>query len=163
MSRKKRRSKAATSGNRGWITLVLLVILAFFGFSIYLGHLRTRPEPTQVRSAAWEVSPPVIPDAGSPTLLVWNGCGVAGLGDRVARWLRRQGFDVYETCNADRMDYERTLVVARSKRRDGARAVAERMNSAFGVGQLIEQRIESPPTDVLLILGADFPDSLARY
>jgi hypothetical protein len=140
-----------------------MALIAFFGFSIYLGYLQSQPEPPPVRTVGWESDPPVIPDAASPTLVVWNGCGVSGLGDRASRWLRRQGFDVYETGNADRMNYRRTLVVARSHRREGARAVAERLNQAFGVGQLIEQRVESPPTDVLLILGADFPDSLPGY
>ena len=163
MSRGRKRTKRSKPAVQGWITVLLVVLLGFFGLSIYLGHLRPQPGQPPVQSAVWEMSPPVVPDAGSPTLVVWNGCGVSGLGDRVSRWLRLRGFDVYETCNADRMDYRRTLVVARSHRRKAAQEVAEQLNGAFGIGLLIEQRTQAPQTDVLLILGADFPDLLPSY
>jgi hypothetical protein len=78
----------------------------------------------------------------------------------VERWLRRQGFDVFETRNADRSDYRRKVVVLRSGRGAAARAVADRLREALGVGELIEQRVDVPEADALLILGADFPDTL---
>ena len=163
MSRNKRRSKGKKAGVRGWITFLLLVLLGFFALSIYVGYRESLREPPAVQQTVLEVPPPVVPDAGSPTLVVWNGCGVPGLGERVSRWLRRQGLDVYETCNADRMDYPQTLVVARSRRHAAARSVAEQLQKAFGVGLLVERRTDAPQTDVLLILGDDFPDSLPVY
>ena len=163
VTRSRRRAKRPRAGVRGWITLLLVVLLGLFGLSFYLGYLGRRPPRGPVQSAVWEVPPSVVPDAGSPTLVVWNGCGVSGLGERVSRWLRRQGFDVYETCNADRMDYRRTLVVTRSQRPEAARAVAGRLKEVFGVGMLIRQQREIPEADVLLILGRDFPDSVPTY
>ena len=163
MSRRKRRPKRPKSRVRAWFTVLLVLLIAFFAFSIYLGHLGPVSRPVPVRSTAMVVPPPVVPDAGSPTLVVWNGCGEPGLAARASRWLRRQGFDVFETMNADRMDYRETLVVARSRRSGAARAVTEQLNRRLGIGLQVEQLTENPEADVLLILGTDFPDSLPGY
>ena len=163
MSRKKRRGKQPKSRLRGWVTVLLAVLLAFFALSIYLGHLGPLSRRPPVQSTAIVVPPPVVPDAGSPTLVVWNGCGEPGLAGRAARWLRRQGFDVFETMNADHMDYQQTLVVARSRRSGGARTVTEHLNRRLGIGLYVEQLTENPETDIVLILGKDSPDSLLEY
>lgn len=44
---------------------------------------------------------------------VLNGSGEAGIGSRVASYLRQGGFHVVEVRNADRSDYLASLVVAR--------------------------------------------------
>jgi len=165
----KRRKKAGKAGSwgRGIATALLLALVGFFGFSIYLGYRASGP-PSRKRAerltAVAKVAPePRFPGIGAPTLILMNGCGRPGLGARVERWLRRQGFDVFETRNADRADYRRTLVVLRSGRRDAAAAVADRLREALGVGEMIEQRVEAPEADALLILGSDFPDTLPPH
>ena len=163
MSPRKRRAKQPKPRLRAWVTVFLVVLLALFGLSIYLGHLGPLSERPQVETTAMVIPPPVVPDADSPTLIVWNGCGEPGLAGRASRWLRRQGFDVFETMNADHMGYRQTLVVARSRRTSAARTVADRLNRRLGIGLYVEQRTDHPEADVLLILGKDFPDSLLEY
>jgi hypothetical protein len=167
---RKAKNRGARKGRgRGWATFLLFVLLGFFGLSIVLGRLqassserddaRERVRPTSLA----DPPAPIVPDAHSPTLIVWNGCGRPGLAAKVAGWLRRQGFDVFETGNADRSDYRETLVVQRSHRAEAGKKVAARLEERLGIGFLITQRPEVPEADVLLILGRDFPDSLPTY
>ena len=162
MKRRKRcakRSRRPTG--RGWITLLLFLLLGLFVLSIYLGSLEDTDRRGEVQTVSVELTPDaIVPTPESPTLVVWNGCGRDRLAARVSRWLRRQGFDVFETENADRMDYRLTLVVARSRNVEAAQAVADRLREKLGVGLRITQQVEFPRSDVLLILGNDFPDSL---
>ena len=44
---------------------------------------------------------------------VLNGCGVRGMASRFAECMRSKGFDVRETGNADRYDYEKSRVIGR--------------------------------------------------
>ena len=171
MTRRARKSrskrKAARSGRaRLLVTLLLFVVIGFFGVSIYLGRVSSRrssAEEGHAQNASLVLPERAVPTVGSPTLIIENGCGRSGLGAGAERWLRRQGFDVFETRNADRMDYEQTLVIARSSRAEAARTVVDRLQRTLGIGQLIEQRTKIPEADVLLILGKDFPDSLPAF
>lgn len=156
----KRRKPKRGSGARGWITLILLALLSIFALSIFLGRSRVDEEKPAARMVDHRPSQAIVPEPGSPTLVVLNGCGRSGLGARAARWLRRQGFDVFEIANADRSDYRRTLIVQRSKRAASVREVAERLEERLGVGLLIQQATRYPEADALLILGSDFPDPL---
>lgn len=171
MTRRARKSKSKRRGARAGrarlvATLLLFAVIGFFGVSIYLGRVsspRRSSEAGKARNASLVLPERAVPTVGSPTLIIENGCGRSGLGASAERWLRRQGFDVFETRNADRMDYEQTLVIARSSRTEAARTVVERLQGTLGIGQLIEQRTKIPEADVLLILGKDFPDSLPAF
>jgi len=163
MTRKNRsRKKAKGGGARRWLTVLLFVLIGFFAVSIYMGRSeRARVGAAHTASPASLVVPaPRIPEAGSPTVVVLNGCGRVGLGARVERWLRRSGIDVFETRNADHSDYDKTIVVARSSRGESAEQVLSFLQRNLGVGVLITERKAVPEADVLLILGRDFPDTL---
>ncbi len=165
--RSRRASGDAARTGRGLVTILLLLLVGFFGFSIYLGYVSDpRPAGEQRKPAQatrLDLPEPSVPQVGSPTLVVLNGCGRAGLGAQAGRWLRRQGFDVFEAKNADRKDYPQTLVVCRSHRDAAARTVADRLQRTLGIGLLIQQKVKVPEADVLLILGKDFPDSLPVF
>ncbi len=159
--RSSKRRKAGKKGSvRGYLTLLLFLLIGFFGVSIYLGQVERPTDPSPNRTTALELPPAAVPGPDSPKVVVWNGCGRDGLGGKVERWLRHSGFDVFETTNADREDYPFTLVVARSERTESAREVAAFVERWAGVGQYLEQRKDPAEADVLLILGKDFPDSL---
>jgi hypothetical protein len=163
MKRKGRRRKKAKGGAaRRWLTALLFLLIGFFAVSIYMGRAdRARLGAAHTaRPASIEVPAPKIPEAGSPTVVILNGCGRVGLGGRVERWLRRSGVDVFETRNADHSDYDKTIVVARSSRAEVAEQVQSFLQRTLGVGLLITERKSVPEADVLLILGRDFPDSL---
>jgi hypothetical protein len=164
---KSKRGASKRGRARAVITLLLLVVIGFFGFSIYLGYTSS-PGPAgksnhPARNASLDLPERAVPTLGSPTLVIENGCGRPGLGAKAERWLRRQGFDVFETRNADRMDYAETVIVARSGRTEAAQAVLDRLQHTLGIGVMIQQRAKVPEADVLLILGKDFPDSLPVF
>jgi hypothetical protein len=172
MKRRARKSKSKRRASipgrsRILITLLLFAVIGFFGVSIYLGYAsssnRTGHSARTARSASLVLPERAVPMLGSPTLVIENGCGRPGLGAKAERWLRRQGFDVFETRNADRRDYAQTVIVARSSRTEAAQTVLDRLQRTLGIGILIQQRAAIPEADVILILGRDFPDSLPVF
>lgn len=82
---------------------------------------------------------------------VLNGSGEAGVGGRVATFLREGGFHVVEVRNADRLDYGATLVVARRADPTAAEAVARYL----GDPPVVRQAWDSDAADVTLVLGSD--------
>jgi hypothetical protein len=82
---------------------------------------------------------------------VLNGSGVRRAGLRLAEALRASGFDVVEIGNAQRQDYEQTVVLDRGDRLEYAVAVA----AAIGVGEPLPAPAESLLVDVTVILGRD--------
>ena len=86
---------------------------------------------------------------------VLNGNGGVLATRKVAETLIRRGFRVIITDNADRFDYETTLVIAQG--RDN-RSEADRARLALGVGDLqLELRAPSGVVDVSIIVGLDVP------
>lgn len=82
---------------------------------------------------------------------VLNGSGEAGIGSRVATYLRAGGFHVVEVRNADRGDYFATMVVARRPDPVSARVVARYL----GGPPVIRQAWNSDVADVTVVLGSD--------
>lgn len=82
---------------------------------------------------------------------VLNGSGEAGLGTRVAAFLREGGFSVVEVKNADRADYFASLVVARRDDVSSAKSVARYL----GNPPVIRQTWSSDLAEVTLVLGSD--------
>lgn len=82
---------------------------------------------------------------------ILNGSGEAGVGGRVASFLRDGGFQVVDVRNADRSDYFASLVVARRSDLSSAREVAHYL----GGPPLIRQAWDSDLADVSVIIGSD--------
>lgn len=83
---------------------------------------------------------------------VRNGCGVSGLGDRVARYLRNQGFDVILVGNAEDFEFAETMVVDRS----GEWAKAHEVARALGGVQVVQQISSATLADATVVIGRDF-------
>ncbi|MFH1861923.1 MAG: LytR C-terminal domain-containing protein [bacterium] len=97
------------------------------------------------------------PSPNEVRIQVLNGCGARGLASKVRQVLRDRGFDVMSFGNADRQNYNKSVVLARLNSPLGlvaARTVAE----SLGV-QESQIRTEVNPSlvdiDVTVILGAD--------
>ncbi len=82
---------------------------------------------------------------------VLNGCGTEGLAAATAQRLRDLGQDVVEVADADRHDYDRTVLIDRGGRPWLTRRLARRLG---GVTVILERRADSP-VDAILILGRD--------
>jgi hypothetical protein len=98
---------------------------------------------------------PKLPNGKPVRVEVLNGSGVPRAGIALAELLRDRGFDVVDIRNADRSDYERTVVLDRVGEPGWARAVAERV----GAGEPVRQRNEELLLEVTVILGRDLADT----
>lgn len=83
---------------------------------------------------------------------VRNGCGIRGLGDRVARYLKDEGFDVIFVGNAEDFEFAETMVVDRSGEWAKAREVAH----ALGGIPVVQQVTSATFFDATVVLGQDF-------
>lgn len=96
-----------------------------------------------------------LADGDRTRVEVLNGNGAVLATRKVTETLIRRGFRVIITNNADRFDYESTVIVAQG--RDN-RAEAERARVALGVGDVqLELRAPSGVVDVSIIVGLDIP------
>lgn len=82
---------------------------------------------------------------------VLNGSGEAGIGQKVATFLREGGYQVVEVRNADRSDYFASIVLARRTELSSAREVAHYL----GGPPLIRQAWDSELADVSVLIGSD--------
>lgn len=85
---------------------------------------------------------------------VLNGCGVAGVAEKVGRYLREAGFDVMTWKNADSFNYPETIVIDRTGNLENARIVAGAMGLRTHIQQIVHDpyRIEQ----VAVIIGRDY-------
>ncbi|MCL4078978.1 LytR C-terminal domain-containing protein [Coriobacteriia bacterium Es71-Z0120] len=86
------------------------------------------------------------------SVVIYNGSGVPGIAGEVAERLIREGMRVADTKNADRFDYEQTLIV---EQREGSDA-GERIQRVLGVGKVIVQPSEQQVADIIIIVGKDY-------
>jgi hypothetical protein len=85
---------------------------------------------------------------------ILNGTGVAGLASRTAQLFQSYGFRIASVTNAERTDYERTVVLDRKGNPDAARRAAELIRCEQIHSQIEENRDDT--VDVTIILGKDF-------
>ena len=93
-----------------------------------------------------------VPD---PTLSieVLNGCGIPGVADRVAGILRRAGYTVTATGNADHFHYRGDIVVARRVSLERARAVGWWLGGV----PVVEQMDPGATADIAVVVGSERP------
>lgn len=144
-------------------TLLILIVLAF-GLSIARRYgtdegRAARVEPMrQVPPPEPPLDPALLRDR--PTVDIRNGSGERGLAEQMMHRLRRTGFDVVEFRNADRSDYEKTLIRDRSGRAGAAAKLDEWMSREYGVGEVVEDRVSVPEADLVLVVGRDLADTI---
>ncbi len=85
---------------------------------------------------------------------IQNGTTTNGLASRTAQFFESYGFSVVSTTNADRNDYERTIVIDRRGNPEATRRVAELIRCEQIHSRIDEYRDET--IDVTVILGKDF-------
>lgn len=85
---------------------------------------------------------------------VLNGCGVTGLAQQFTNFLRKEGFDVIYTGNADRMNYQNTYLIEHS---DIPGRRGEILNVLmFDQGRVVKSDNLSSYIDYTLIIGKDY-------
>jgi hypothetical protein len=97
---------------------------------------------------------PAAADA-SLRIEILNGCGSPGAADRVALLLRRAGYVVERTGNADHFHYREDVIAARRVGLEKARPLAAVLEGAA----VVEQRIPQYDVDITVVVGK--PRSIA--
>jgi len=148
-------------GTPRWLVPVLLALVALFGLSMAWrwwgpgaedARRAARSHATRTALAGSRAPQPMkgpAPDAPF-RVEVLNGSGEPGAAAKLASYLRDGGFNVVLVGSADRYDYVRTLVVARTDRTTPSRAVTRYLGD---VGHIL-QRARSE-ADVTVIVGRD--------
>jgi len=104
-------------------------------------------KPASKKKAAWAENP-----SFDIRIQVLNGCGTEGVAEEVASCLRDAGFDIVGTGNADAFDYAHTLVIDRC----GQAEKAANVGKSLQCDRILVQRIASPASDVVVLVGADW-------
>ncbi len=110
-----------------------------------------------VRSSPEQVSQALVDAFGGPAaeatpVIVLNGNGVPGIGERVAERLIPGGFRVAVSQNASEFDHAETLIVVGSSDDIG---LAERVRDLLGVGS-VSVSVDSGIAPVTVVVGEDF-------
>lgn len=88
-------------------------------------------------------------------LSVLNGAGVEGLATATSQHLQDQGLNVVEIANADRLDYQKSLVIDYTGKPYTTRYLSELLG--LSESQVLSQPTPDSEVDVTVILGADWP------
>ncbi len=92
----------------------------------------------------------VVGEDGPPAVIVLNGTGVSGSARIWGDWLEARGVDIADVDDADRHDYETTLVVAQP----AAVGAGEELVALLGFGEVTVGTLD-PSVDLMVILGKD--------
>jgi len=93
-------------------------------------------------------------------VIIYNGAGTPGIAGLAAQQLIAVGLRVVDTKNADRFDYDTTLVVVQT----GDIAQGEQVRAALGVGDVVDEPSDQDVADVIVIIGRDYvpPETSAQ-
>lgn len=87
---------------------------------------------------------------------VLNGCGTPGCTGPVQEKLIEAGFRVEESKNADRFDYEHTIIISYMENIDEA----TRMRRVLGKGTVVQKKGPQELIDVIVVIGRDLGQGL---
>jgi hypothetical protein len=114
-----------------------ILIVGALGGALLVTTLRSRgPAPSSAPDTSLRIE-------------ILNGCGSPGVADRVALILRRAGYQVERTGNADHFHYGEDLVVARRVSLARVLPLARLLDGA----QAVEQQIPGYDVDVTVVVG----------
>lgn len=88
-----------------------------------------------------------------PTVAVLNGSGVTGAAERLADFLRGDGYRVMRTGNAPRADYDASVVMAEDPDSAQIQKIADLLNCR---PQMLPRQSDKPDTSVVVIIGRDY-------
>ncbi|MFP4546757.1 MAG: LytR C-terminal domain-containing protein [Fidelibacterota bacterium] len=95
-----------------WLLNFAIVCLAIIIFSFMLSSTRRFSSNPEKIDLSRQTIVNEMPKYGNICIEVLNGCGIPGMAGKYTEYLRRRGFDVIYTGNADQMNYPETFVFA---------------------------------------------------
>jgi hypothetical protein len=98
--------------------------------------------------------------AEAARVVVLNGTTEGGLGAEIAASLSADGFQVIAVGNADRADYEQSVLITHG---DGSDATREALVSHFGIPpDRVRSESPSESADLTVVIGADLVSAAAQ-
>jgi hypothetical protein len=91
------------------------------------------------------------------TVTLWNGAGLTGVAHQAADALGQDGFHIADVTDADRGGYEQTLIVVKDA---AGTPAASAVRDSLSIGEIRTTRYYAFSSDVLVIIGKDWPDRL---
>lgn len=85
-------------------------------------------------------------------VIIYNGAGTPGIAGAAAQQLIAAGMRVVDTKNADRFDYDTTMIVVQ----DGNTEQGDQVKAALGVGDVVDKPSDQDVADVIVIIGRDY-------
>jgi len=99
-------------------------------------------------------------DPSKYTVIVKNGSGATGSADEAASKLKKAGYTISDTGNADQYVYTETLVIYKKAKN---KAVAEAIASTLGTGRAVSASIYySFSSDIEVIVGSDWGGDVSQ-
>lgn len=128
------------------ISIIILVLI-----NIYLGYSLTKIIIINFGSDD-DVTKQV--NTSKIKIEVLNGCGIAGVAEKLTDYLRTSGFDVVKLGNYRSFQIENSIVIARNEKIQNAQRVA--VASGLSPESVIQQTNPEYLLDVTFILGKDY-------
>lgn len=128
------------------ISIIILVLI-----NIYLGYSLTKIIIINFGSDD-DVTKQV--NTSKIKIEVLNGCGIAGVAEKLTDYLRTSGFDVVKLGNYRSFQIENSIVIARNEKIQNAQRVA--VASGLSTESVIQQTNPEYLLDVTFILGKDY-------
>jgi len=128
------------------ISIIILVLI-----NIYLGYSLTKIIIINFGSDD-DVTKQV--NTSKIKIEVLNGCGIAGVAEKLTDYLRTSGFDVVNLGNYRSFQIENSIVIARNEKIQNAQRVA--VASGLSPESVIQQTNPEYLLDVTFILGKDY-------
>ncbi len=85
---------------------------------------------------------------------VLNGCGTAGVADKVAQLLTDEGFSISRTDNAPSFDYKRCFIITRKGKIEPVQRIAKLLDC----DDIREEDADKGDVDVTVVVGKDFAE-----
>ncbi|MEJ2103077.1 MAG: LytR C-terminal domain-containing protein [Ignavibacteriaceae bacterium] len=128
------------------ISIIILVLI-----NIYLGYSLTKIIIINFGSDD-DVTKQV--NTSKIKIEVLNGCGIAGVAEKLTDYLRTSGFDVVKLGNYRSFQIENSIVIARNEKIQNAQRIA--VASGLSPESVIQQTNPEYLLDVTFILGKDY-------
>lgn len=104
--------KAKNYDFQKWLLNFAIVCLAIIIFGFMLSSTKRFSNNSKKIELSRQTEVSEVPKYAHICIEVLNGCGIPGMAGKYTDYLRKKGFDVIYTGNADKMNYPETFVFA---------------------------------------------------
>ena len=97
------------------------------------------------------------------SVMIYNGSGVAGVAADFRDYIKNYNFKIYGLANAQVFDFEKTLVIYKSNKKENAEQLA-RLLYSYDMEEFSGQwNYYSSSADVIIILGNDYEENIKQH